>query len=383
MLSFNIAKRFLLASKGQTILIALGIAIGVSVQIFIGSLISGLQTSLIDKTVGSSSHITIKHEEKGETFKKYSTLIKDIKQVENVKNVSPVLNYSAFIDTNDNQYSILLRGFDINKANNIYKFKDNLIKGRLPLKNNEIIIGTNLKKDAKIKLNEKIDILTPDRESHKVKVVGFFDLKVSSINELWAVSNLKTVQKISDKNKAISAIEIQVDDVFIADQTAEKIKLDDYKKLTITNWKIENESLLSGLNGQSISSLMIQIFVLVSVVLGISSVLIISVVQKSRQIGILKAMGIKDSTSSMIFLAQGLILGILGATLGVAFGLGLTYSFTKFAINPDGTPIISLIIDYKFIIISWSIAVVASLIASFIPSRKSAKLSPMEVIKNG
>lgn len=383
MLSFNIAKRFLLASKGQTILIALGIAIGVSVQIFIGSLISGLQTSLIDKTVGSSSHITIAHKEKGEVIKKWTTLSKDVENIENVKYVSPVLNYSAFFDTNDNNYSILLRGFDINKANQIYKFQDNLVEGRLPKKNNEIIIGTNLKKDAKIQLNEKINVLTPAQEKFKVKVVGFFDLKVSSINELWAVTTLKTVQNISDNKNAISAIEIQVNDVFAADETANKIDISNYSKLKVTNWKAENESLLSGLNGQSISSLMIQVFVLVSVILGISSVLIISVVQKSKQIGILKAMGIKDSTASMIFLAQGLILGIIGSTLGVLFGLGLAYSFTIFAVNPDGTPVVDLLIDPQFIAISWAIAVFASIVASFIPSRKSSKLSPMEVIKNG
>lgn len=382
MLSFNIAKRFLLANKAQTLLIALGIAIGVSVQIFIGSLISGLQTSLIDKTVGSSPHITISDKEKGNVINDWETLNKDIYNIDNIKYVSPALDYSSFISTNDKQYSILLRGFNLSESNRIYKFNDSLVKGRMPNNENEIIVGINLKEDAKIDLNEEVTILTPTKKTYKVVVVGFFDLKVSSLNNLWAVSNLSTIQKISSNNNVISSIEIQVNDVFKADETASKIDISNFNTLKITNWKTENESLLSGLNGQSISSLMIQIFVLISVILGIASVLIITVVQKSKQIGILKAMGIKDKTASMIFLAQGLLLGIIGATLGALLGLGLAYSFTKFAVNPDGTPIIELFIDYKFIITSWLIAVLASIFASFIPSRKSSKLSPMEVIKN-
>lgn len=381
MLSFNIAKRFLFANKGQTLLIALGIAIGVSVQIFIGSLISGLQASLIDKTVGSSSHITISDKEKGNTIDDWYDLDQEIRKNDQIKYVSSGLDYSAFINKNEKQYSILLRGFKLNDANKIYKIKDNLVEGKIPEKDSEIIIGINLKKDANIKLNEEINILTPTKKSFNVKVVGFFDLKVSSLNSLWAISNLETVQKIAGKENVISSIEIQVLDVFEADAIASNIDLKN-GNLKITNWKDENESLLSGLNGQSISSLMIQVFVLISVILGIASVLIITVVQKSKQIGILKAMGIKDRTSSMIFLAQGLILGIIGATLGALLGLGLAFSFTKFAINPDGTPVIALLIDIKFIVTSWLIAVISSIIASFIPSRKSSKLSPMEVIKN-
>lgn len=153
--------------------------------------------------------------------------------------------------------------------------------------------------------------------------------------------------------------------------------------LKVENWKDLNASLLSGLNGQSISSLMIQVFVLVSVVLGIASVLAISVAQKSRQLGILKAMGIRDRIASLIFLLQGFILGIFGAILGVGFGLGLAVAFTKFALNPDGTPVIDLFIDPQFIAISALVALAAATLAALIPARSSSRLEPIEVIRNG
>ena len=128
---------------------------------------------------------------------------------------------------------------------------------------------------------------------------------------------------------------------------------------------------------------MIQVFVLLAVLLGITSVLAISVVQKSKQLGILKAMGIKDKDASLIFLLQGLILGVIGAILGTALGLGLTFVFSNFVKNPDGTPLVPFYLDYTFILISVIIAIVASTIAAFVPARKSSKLNPIEVIKNG
>ena len=151
----------------------------------------------------------------------------------------------------------------------------------------------------------------------------------------------------------------------------------------MVDWKAQNAELLSGLNGQSVSTIMIQIFVLISVVLGIASTLAITVLQKSRQIGILKAMGINDSNASLIFIFQGLILGIFGGLLGMALGYGLLQSFTTFAKAADGTPIIPIEFDIPFILASGSIAVFSALLASFIPARKSKKLSPIEVIRNG
>ncbi|NTV89182.1 MAG: FtsX-like permease family protein, partial [Clostridiales bacterium] len=104
---------------------------------------------------------------------------------------------------------------------------------------------------------------------------------------------------------------------------------------------------------------------------------------KSKQLGILKAMGIKNRTASLIFLFQGLILGVFGAIGGVGIGLGLAYMFTKFAVKADGTPVVALYIDPEFIVISGLIGVAAATLAALVPARRSSRLDPMEVIRNG
>lgn len=382
-LAFNIAWRFLSSSKGQTALIALGIAIGISVQVFIGSLIAGLQNSLVDTTIGSSSHVTVLSDDNNKRISDYDSIINTIKGIDkNITEISPAADASGFIKVDDSTYPILMRGFELNQADGIYKLKDALIEGALPA-NKEIILGKDLTTEIGLNVGDKVEILTPFGKTEEVSLSGIYDLKVSNLNKTWAISNIQLVQDIFEYGDEVTGIETQLEEVFEADIVADKLTSTLPSTLKVQNWKAQNESLLSGLNGQSISSLMIQIFVLVSVVLGIASVLAITVLQKSKQLGILKAMGIKNSTASLIFLFEGLILGIFGAILGVGLGLGLAMIFTKFSINPDGTPVVALFIDPQFILASGLIGVVSATLASLIPARRSSRLDPMEVIKNG
>jgi len=383
-LAFQIAVRFLKSSKGQTILISLGIAIGVSVQIFIGSLIQGLQKSLVDTTIGSQPQITITSDGDDKLISNYEQIVERIAENEDeVINLSVAADAPALISKDTTTYSILLRGFNIEDADKIFDINNSLVEGALPRAEREVLVGVDLKDEAAISLGERIEILTVQNETALIEVVGFFDLGVSSLNKTWVVTDIKTVRDIFDFGDKVTSINMQVKNVFLADIVADSIETrEDSEILVVDNWKAQNEDLLSGLNGQSVSSIMIQVFVMISVLLGIASILAITVVQKSKQIGILKAMGIKNKNASYIFLFQGLILGILGAIFGIIFGLLLAFSFTRFALNPDGTPVVPLFIDPIFITFSALIAVTAAVIAALIPARTSAKLSPIEVIRN-
>jgi lipoprotein-releasing system permease protein len=386
-LSFKIAVRFLKSSKGQTFLIAIGIAIGVSVQIFIGSLIQGLQKSLIDKTIGNSSQITIISSKDDKTIEKFEEKISQINTSDSrIKKIAATADSPAFIKYSDKTAPIIIRGLNLEQEKDLYNIKSKIYEGNLPKNLYEILVGKNLKEELNLNIGDKISLITPNGKTKDSIVTGFYDLKISNINKSWVITNLKTAQDIFGFNNKVTSIEMQLNskDVFKADEIAVKIgeKLSD-NSIKVENWKDQNEELLSGLNGQSVSSLMIQVFVLISVTLGIASVLAITVVQKSKQIGILKAMGIKDRDASKIFLYEGFLLGIAGALLGIILGITLMLIFTKFALNPDGTPVIPLYLDYKFIMISGVIAVISASLAALIPARSSSKLEPIEVIKNG
>lgn len=385
-LAFSIATRFLKSSMGQTILIVTGITIGVAVQIFIGSLIDGLQVSLVDRTIGSSSQITIVSDTNETYFDMNDELITDIQKDDRLTAVSQSFNAPGFVLEDEDSFSVLMRGFEFETANEIYDFSNKLVDGDIPASEGEVLIGKEFAEKLDLAVGDVLDFVAPSGAAEEVEVVGIFDLGVASLNESWMITELETAQTIFGQEDKISAIEMQAEEVFDADIIAENIeKNTDVSRLDlkVTNWKTENEQLLSGLSGQSISSYMIQVFVLVAVLLGIASVLAVSVVQKSRQLGILKAMGIKDKTASQIFLIQGFLLGTVGGVVGTGLGVGLMYGFTTFVKNPDGTALIPFFLDWQFIGTSVVIAIVASTLAAFIPAKNSSRLNPMEVIKNG
>jgi lipoprotein-releasing system permease protein len=390
-LAFRIALRFLRSSIGQTIAIVFGIGIGVSVQVFIGSLITGLQASLIDKTIGSSSQITIEKKEDRQYIENYDEYISYIDAVDNVAVVSTVLQTGSVLISGDASKAIVLRGMDFTNSERIYDFSGKLLEGRLPESDFEVLIGSTLFEELGLSLGDGFQTYMPPAVSdgivdryHDVTIVGVFDFKVTSINDSWIVTTIPTVRQILNVGDVVSGIETQLYEVFASDVDAQAIAaaIND-PTIAVVDWQSQNASLLSGLNGQTYSSVLIQVFVTLSVVLGIASVLAITVLQKSRQVGILKAMGIKDSQASFIFLAEGMILGVFGAIVGLSIGLGLLYAFTTFALNADGTPVVPLTIDPGFLTLSALIAFLAASIASLIPARRSTRISIIEVIKNG
>lgn len=385
-LGYKIGTRFLKSNLGQTFLIILGIAIGVSVQIFIGSLIQGLQQGLVEKTIGNSPQITVTSNLDDKEITDYIDIVSKINSTDDsIDHTSVALDQAAFLEYGENSWSILVRGFEMDKADNIYNFIDTIEEGTYPKNDNEIILGVDAKEEYGIQLNDEITLTTTNQDVVPVKIVGFFDLKVASLNKSWGITTLSNAQNIFQTGDVITSIELQVKDdtVFDTDIIATNLLGNlENDSLDISNWKAENEQLLSGLQGQSISSLMIQIFVIISVVLGIASVLAITVMQKSKQIGILKAMGLKNSTTSYVFIVEGLILGFFGAILGAILGLGLSYAFTVFAVNPDGSPVIDLYISYSFILLSGVIAIGSSVLAALVPAIRSSKLNPIDIIKN-
>ncbi len=384
-LCMHIALRFLKSGRGQTFLIILGIAIGVSVQIFIGSLIQGLQKDLVDKTIGNSSQITV--------YSRNGGLIGDYRKTGEtaeasdaaVRSVSFALDNTSFMEYGGDSQSLLIRGLSLERAEGIYHLGSHMKEGSLPAGDDEIILGTDLKKEYGMNLGDKVKITTTGRKTAYCKVTGFFDLNVSSLNTGWGITTLRSAQKIFGTGDKVTSVEMQVknDSVFQADTIAGKIKKAlDRSDLKVVSWKSQNRSLLSGLQGQSISSYMIQIFVIISVILGIASVLAITVIQKSRQIGILKAMGLRNSSARGIFLLEGLILGALGTAAGICLGLGFSFAFSAFVLDSEGNPVIAFYINVPFILISGAAAVAASVLAALFPALRSSRLDPIDIIRN-
>ncbi|MGM0410611.1 MAG: ABC transporter permease [Bacillota bacterium] len=398
----KMAWRFLKSGKTQTFLILLGIVIGVAVQTFLGSLITGLQKDLVNQTVGNSPHITILGEDERprpivtnsddmsriitysggeEGINRWREKLETLDNNSELTAVSPVVEGSGFALRGSNNQSVLFRGVDLERADKIYNIKNRIVSGEENISGNSILIGIELANELELEAGDFMQVRSADGITDRFVVNGIFDLESGELNKSWVLMNQQRASTFLGKENEISSYELQVNDVFSADKIAENLN-NEIEGIKVENWQKNNEQLLTALQSQSSSSIVIQVFVIIAVTLGIASVLAVSVVQKSRQIGILKAMGATNRSVAIVFLLQGAILGIFGSILGSLSGIGLSQLFVNLIRTADGDPLFPVEISLSFIMLSILIATSAGMIAALIPARNSAKLSPMEVIRN-
>jgi lipoprotein-releasing system permease protein len=381
-LSVSIALRFLRSSKLQTILIIVGLGVGIAVQIFVGSLLQNLQAGFLDSFTGDSSHVTVLPADDNLTISGWEGMVETIDTVDGVRYVSVAADFPALITLNQKSSSVLVRGLQFEAADDIYEINDAVYEGRLPANDSEVVVGLELAEEFGLEPGERVTLVTADTRTVPFWVSGLFDFGSPGLNERWVMMDLSASQTLFLVGNTVTAIEVQVEDVFAADSVGDDIAtVLPAEGIVIENWIDNNPDFFSALNAQGASSYMIQTFVLMSVIIGIAAVLSISVVQKSRQIGILKAMGIKDRSSSQVFMFMGLFLGIGGAVVGVSLGSMLFYGFVQ-AISSSGDSIIKPNFNIPFIIGSGIVAVLSALGASLIPALKSSRLDPIEVIRN-
>lgn len=381
MLELRIARRFLLRSKGQSILIILGIAIGIAVQVFVGSLITSLQDSLVDSTVGSSSQVTI--EPGGDaTFFEFSAQQRDQVAADGrVTAIAPVQVISALIPVGGAGAPVVIKGGDLADLDSIYKLSDRLVAGRATLAGTAILLGKDLVEEYGLQLGEGVSLVLADGSQLEATLEGVFDLGAQVANQQSVFMGMEQASAALGRSAdAVSAVELQLNDVFASQAVAADLA-GIFPAAEVSDWQARNADLLSALQSQSTSSIMIQVFVIVAVMLGIASTLAISAVQKTRQIGILKALGMADARTGLVFMYQGGILGVIGTVLGILVSLGLIEVFSTIARRGD-SGLFPIEPRVGFILISAAIGIGVALVSAVIPYRRTARLDPIQVIQS-
>jgi len=375
MLSFRIAARFLKSSPGQSALIIAGIAVGIATQIFVGSLITSLQDDLIDSAVGSSPHITLTAADDDATVSG-ELAAAAAKDEPLISTAVPVRTLSAIFSSGEDSVPLSITGADAAGLDTIYKLSDRLVSGAYRLGEGEALVGAMFADKYGVAEGDTLELLLPSGSIAELEVSGVFDLGQATANErVVFIDAGSAAEALGLADDEYTAVQIQLSDVFASAEVAERLASDN--DVEATEWQAENEQLLSGLSAQSGSSTMIQAFVLIAVALGIASTLAISAVQKTRQIGILKAIGMGDAAAGRIFLWQAALLGADGTLGGIALGYGLIALFglvpVPFSIRPEPS----------FIALSAAIGMTVALLSSVIPARSTSRLDPIEVIQNG
>ena len=410
----TIAISFLREGRIQSLMITLGVAIGVAVIIFITALIQGLQTNLIESTLGSQAHIRLVAPDEVNLIAPYADdtlqLIQEDKRPQRLRSinnwqqitdtldqlplltaVSPNVSGPGFVRRGEALESVILVGTDLARYQNIIPLDEYLISGELRVGADNVLIGSELAKDLGVEVGSKLRLDTGQDSSPSnnlsnnlssnissnsavVNIAGIFELGVRELDARYVYLDLKQAQSLLNLPGGITVIDLTVEDIFEAEEIAAQVGR--LTSLQAESWIQTNAQLLSGLTAQSLSSNMIVVFVAISVAFGIASVLSVSVVQRTREIGILRAMGATRQQILRIFLIQGAIFGLLGSIVGSGVSYVLVWSFNTF--GPD---IFTIPISINLILVTMSLATLTGVIAATIPARRAAALDPVVAIR--
>jgi len=399
-----LALRFLKEGKTQTLFMIAGVVMGVGVIVFLSSLITGLGRSIIEKTLGTQAHVVMRppDDEARRLIKPSSTLavsasierraqrlrsillwqqvMHQLESQKGVTAVSPLVSGPAFVMRGNSTKSVALMGVDPQRFIKIVSMPSFIKEGEFRITANDAAIGTDLARDLGASLGDKIRLQTAEGRSETMTVTGIFDVGIRDINRRWVIITLRSAQNLLDLVGGVSTIEVGVQDLFEAENISGRLAT--LTGLTAESWMKTNAELLVGLSSQSASSYLIQFFVIISVAFGIASVLIVSVIQKSREIGILRAMGCSRHRILRVFLLQGGIVGLAGSLLGSGLGAGLVTFFATTARNPDGSPIFPVVLELRMFLLAAGVATLTGVLAAAAPAVRAAKLDPVVAIRN-
>lgn len=395
-----VALRFLREGRMQTVLILAGVSGGVAVIVFLTQLITQLQASIVDRVLGSQAHVVIRPLEQTnaraldpagssaivepraqrlKSIDQWEAVMRTAAESPGVVAVSPVVSGPAFAVRGQANKSVVLLGVDAERYRRIVRMDENMTRGRFEVEGTHALIGIELAKDLGVAVGDKIRIVTVDQRDEQLTVTGLFDIGNKDLNRRWVFVTLKLAQSLLDLPGGVSNIDLTVNDIFAAKQIA--TRLGAATNLTVESWMTTNAQLLAALRNQTVSNNLIRAFVMIIVALGIASVLVVSVVQKQKEIGILRAMGASSRRIMAVFLLQGSIVGLSGALLGTGLAMALLSVFSNVYRNADGSPLFSPQLEPRFAVIAALIALIVGLLAAVLPARRAARMDPVQAIR--
>lgn len=398
-----VAFRFMREGLMQTLLIILGVGLGGGVIVFMSAALAGLQTNVVRRTLnyqapivilppeqvarvlraGGPAEVAARVQPRSQQLRSIDQWQKVRAQVErmpDVIGVTPVVSGPGFALRGDANKSVAITGIETETYFNVIALPEKIVAGRYNVGPLDIIIGTELAKDLGANVGDKLRLVTASDAASAFTVIGIFDFGNKGVNQRNVYVALRSAQNLLGLVGGVSQIEIKVGDPFAAEGVAQTIRAG--TDLQVDSWISTNAQFFTAMTAQILTNTVIRFFVGLTVALGIASVLVVSVVQKSREIGILRAMGTSREQVLRVFLIQGGVMGLAGSVLGSLLAWGFLLVWRSVTINPDGTPMFIIEIEPSLLVIASTGATLVGILAAVVPARRAARLDPVVAIRS-
>ena len=404
-LKWLLALRFLREGRVQSSLVLAGVTAGVAVTVFLTQLIAQLQNTIVERVMGSQAHVVMAplqeqllrlppdqadqaneavaaqlqpRLQRQRAVDQWERMADLAAATPGVLAVSPVASGPALATRGAAFQSVTLLGVRPQDYRRVVRMDAYMTAGRFEITGQQALIGRELADDLGLQVGDKLRVSTGVR-SEVLTVAGLFDTGSREINRRRVFITLRLAQTLLDLPGSVSVIDLSVADLFGADAVADRLRAQ--TSLRVDSWMQTNAGLLNALSNQTISNNLIRGFVVAIVALGISSVLVVSVVQKQREIGILRAMGASRRDIMGVFLLQGALMGLLGSGLGAGLAYGLLVLFSHIFKSPDGSAMYIAELDLALVLSASALACVIGLLSAYMPARRAARMDPVQAIR--
>ncbi len=397
-----VSTRFLREGRMQSLFIIVGIAIGVAVIVFMSALLQGLQSNLVKRVLTAQAHIqvlppkeqvriqhpldTALHKDQVQaplqrlkSIDQWQAVLTMLRAMPDVHVASPSVSGSTLITRGAASRSLSLTAVDLALYQQIINLSEKIVAGHARLGASDIMIGTELATDLGLSVGDKLLVQSATGVSNYFVISGILDLGNKGVNQRAGYVSLRSGQSLLGYPGGVTVIDLTVNDVYAAELVAQRIQA--LTHLQADSWIKTNAQFFSAIKSQSLANTAIRFFVGLSVAFGIASVLVVSVVQRSKEIGILRAMGISRAQVMRIFLLQGGLLGFGGAVVGCALGALFLQLWLLMSRSADGAPMFAVSIDTVMLVEAVVLATLTGLLAALAPALRAARLDPVVAIR--
>jgi lipoprotein-releasing system permease protein len=411
-LLWSIAIRHILARKRQSLVSLAGIILGVGFFLAISSMMQGSENDFLKRLVDNSPHITISDEFRTprrqpvfDAFPGAAVALNGVKPVTETRGIrhfgqildyiksqhngraSPVLLGQAVISFAGSDESVTLNGMIPNEIRDVTTISQYMIKGSIDslIANPDgIIIGAELAKRLSLNMGDILSVVAPTGKTRPFKIIGVFRTGRSSYDTNQTFVDLKRVQALFNRSNRANSIIVKLPDSSQSRVVAADIEQKfQYKSVS---WQEASQDLMNTFAIRNAILYTVVSAVLIVAAFGIYNVISTVVMEKQRDIAILKSMGFRAGEIKRIFLFQGVVLGFVGLGIGLPFGCLLMLGMMQIQLKPPGgTEIVNLPIDWGWqqFAVAAAFALTASILAAYLPARKAAKVQPVAILRGG
>jgi len=405
MLELFLSLRYLRAKRKQTfisvitVISVLGVMVGVMALVVVLSVMNGFRADLMSKILGVNSHILVLRY--GGAFGDYKKIVERVDKLDGVVASTPFIYAQVMANNSGNVSGALLRGVDPKNAARVVSFEEMIKEGSLASLEEDaggsspIVVGRELSRQIGIGPGDIVTLLSPEGKltplgrspnTKRFRVTGIFDSGMYEYDASMVFVSLKEAQDFLAMGDRVTGLEVRVDDIYESDKIAKQIQADLGYPYWTKDWKVMNRSLFSALKLEKVTMFVILTMIVLVGALNIISTLVMVVMEKTRDIAILRAMGASAKSIMSIFMLQGLLVGLIGTMAGLASGLGICHLLGKYkfiSLPADVYYISTLPVRVEFVDV-WLVALAAvfiSFVATLYPSWYGSRVDPVEAIR--